>query len=84
MFVDKQRTLFRERILGLGRWLAAPSPEPPATDSADWYAGLCANPRGFTDQLCQLQNSLHRADHPAAAAIAPEGVAPERVAREIK
>jgi hypothetical protein len=55
-----------QRLLELGRWLAAPAPEPPQDDSADWYTGLAGDARGFSDQLRKLQYSLRRAGNPEA------------------
>jgi hypothetical protein len=52
---------FFERLDRFRGWLAAPPPERPRQDSADWYAGLCMDPHSFSDQLSRLQNSLHQA-----------------------
>jgi hypothetical protein len=57
----KKRSVFMERIVEIGRWLAAPPPEPSGEAKADWYAGLSVDPGSFTDQLCKLQDSLRRA-----------------------
>jgi hypothetical protein len=50
------------RLQELGKWLFTPPVETPSR--ADWYAGLCVDPHGFTDQLVKLQTSLRGAGEP--------------------
>jgi hypothetical protein len=64
---DKTPSLFISRLIEFGKWLATPAPIPISEDSLDWYAGLTVDPRGFTDQLSKLQNSLCPADQPVVA-----------------
>lgn len=49
--------IFMAQLIKFGKWLATPPPGQ-ASDDSDWYAGLCVDPRGFTDQLGKLQTSL--------------------------
>jgi hypothetical protein len=54
------QSVFLQRLLKLGRWLA----ERPAP-ARDWYAGVYGDTRGFSEQLSNLQNSLLAAGHSA-------------------
>lgn len=81
MFADKSRpggadrgkNAFLERLFELKRRLAGA--KPPREFSADWYAGLCAEPSDFTEQLIQLQEVLRN----AGQALAKDDDAPENV-----
>jgi len=48
-----------ERLFELKRRLAGA--RPPREFSDDWYAGLCAEPSDFTEQLIRLQEVLRNA-----------------------
>ena len=48
-----------ERLFELKRRLARA--KPPRQFSDDWYAGLCAEPGDFTEQLIRLQEVLRNA-----------------------
>jgi hypothetical protein len=66
MLAEKQVTpgppsVFIARIVKFCAWLATPPPVILDDASADWYTGLCVDPRGFSDQLGKLQNSLRQA-----------------------
>lgn len=67
MFADKSRpwrtdrgkNAFLERLFELKRRISGA--KPPREFSSDWYAGLCAEPCEFTDQLIHLQEVLRNA-----------------------
>ena len=46
------------RIVEFFAWLSTPPPVLLEDDRSDWYAGLCVDPRGFSEQLGKLQTSL--------------------------
>jgi hypothetical protein len=52
MYAERQHSILVGRLLKFGKWLAT----PPSESSAE-----SLNPRAFTDQLCNLQKSLHLA-----------------------
>jgi hypothetical protein len=66
MFDERPRSQLVEQLLRFGRWLAVPPSERLSEDSADWYAGLCADPHSFSEELSRLQSSLRRAGNPKA------------------
>jgi hypothetical protein len=57
----RERSVFFDRLIEFGRWLATPPPPPVREDSADWYTGLWVDAPAFSDQLRNLQNSLNPA-----------------------
>jgi hypothetical protein len=50
-------------------WLS--TPVVLEDDYSDWYAGLCVDPRGFSEQLGKLQTSLGRVESSANVASQP-------------
>jgi hypothetical protein len=49
---------FMGRVIEFFTWLSTPPPMLLEEDHADWYAGLCVDPCGFSEQLGKLQTSL--------------------------
>jgi hypothetical protein len=68
MFGDKQlkpgrAPVFMARFIRFCTWLATPPNMFSGDESVGLYTGLCVDPRGFSDQLDKLQNSLRPAAH---------------------
>jgi hypothetical protein len=61
---------FVGRLIEFFAWLSTPPPVLLEDDHADWYTGLCVDPRGFSEQLGKLQTSL-RALESATTMAAP-------------
>jgi hypothetical protein len=59
--------VFIARIAKFCAWLATPPRIILDDASADWYTGLVVDPRGFSDQLDKLQNSLQQGGHPVSS-----------------
>jgi hypothetical protein len=49
-------------------------PQPPAQFHEDWFAGLCAEPSQFTEQLIQLREALQAAGQTIEAEPMPQPV----------
>jgi hypothetical protein len=60
--LPKTAPAFMARLVEFFTWLSTPPPVLPEDESSDWYAGLCVDPRGFREQLGELQSSLRAAE----------------------
>ncbi len=58
-WAERGKNALLERVFELKRRLAGA--KPPREFTADWYAGLCAEPSDFTGQLIRLQEVLRNA-----------------------
>jgi hypothetical protein len=58
---------FQKKLSELRKW--AGIPPPPARFQEDWFAGLCAEPCQFTEQLVKLRDALQSASESEPARV---------------
>jgi hypothetical protein len=62
----------KARLIEFFAWLSTPpAPVVLEDDYSDWYVGLCVDPRGFSEQLGKLQNSLRLIESSVKVASQP-------------
>ncbi len=57
---------FQQKLAELRKWIGSP---PPAHFEEDWFAGLCAEPGRFTEQLMKLRDALRASGEPEPAQV---------------
>jgi hypothetical protein len=68
---------FKEQLTELKKWIG--HTQPPAHFEDDWFAGLCAEPSQFTEQMIKLREALQAAGQPADAEAVPQPVRVHRL-----
>lgn len=58
---------FQKKLAELRKSIGDPA--PPAHFEEEWFAGLCAEPGQFTEQLIKLRDALQAAGEPEPAPI---------------
>jgi hypothetical protein len=53
---------FQNKLAELKKWMG--NPAPPAHFHKEWFAGLCAEPGQFTEQLLKLREALKPSGEP--------------------
>ena len=67
----KPAPAFMGRLIEFFAWLSTPPPVLLEDNHSDWYAGLCVDPRGFSEQLGKLQTSLQAVESSVKVASQP-------------